>query len=353
MGDQVFNSLRRFPDGMPGGGGMPGMLGAMGSVNGVRDILGLPSMGGIPSSQQFWNNGFDNINSGHTNQVNPITYQTGIDYRDEAGSFMGKHELMCLKREPSSENGTGHIAKTWTAMNQYFVETEAQRKYNSLRHHAEEVLSNRESRSNIVTRGISVDWKLLQDVQVNQLEKYEQVGFFNENIVNFHVARRVEVFNYWAVENQAIREGLWLFALLIKCSFDSDLADLCAVVPTSRKRKLYDTNFQILTKESEKNVLKSSSSRHQIAWQLTPYADVSPAGAPRNLYSTDAFCGQQIPIGYVAETYYKQGVSQPDEAHHAKVALFPTYRGKSAINWETVAKNALNSTSKLRIDLRL
>ena len=343
MASNIASSLVHFPEGMPGGGGMPGMLSTMGSLAPPSSNRSIPSMGGIPSSQSFLDTGFDNQNAFNTNQVQPITYATGIDYTEDSGTHMGKHELVCLKREASSVSGTGHVCKTWTAMNQYLVEGEATRKYSVLKHHAQAV--------DKVTQGLSFDWDMLKNVQVNQLEKYGQVGYFNENIVNFHVARRVEVFNYWQAEEGAIiREGIWLFALLLKCCFDSDLIDLTSVVSNPKKRKLFD----IVTAQSEKNTLRSSSSRHHIAWQLAPYADVSPAGPDRTFYSNEAFCGQCIPIGVVAETYYKSGVSVYEETHNARTALFPTYRGKAISNWASVARECMQKgMSKLRVDFRL
>lgn len=388
--DHVISSL-------PRGSVFPGLAG-MGPVIGSDPLPRIPNMGGLPGMKQE-DVGYSTANSGHSNQVNPITYQTGIDLTDDSGSVMGKYELCILKREPSSNAGTGHVCKTWAAMNQYLFEHEGWAKYSTLKHHAE-------SNEALRTRGLTVDWNWFQNVQVNQLEKYEQVGYFNEWITNFHVARRVELFDVWKADDRAtIRQGVSLFSVLVKMAFDTDVSRLASVEHVSRKyspleadvssqplrslekqldsvshitqkysakkkafeysekpnTQYYDNmieramglNTDILTEQLEKDVLRSSSSRHRITWQALPYASISPAGPPRDMYDNDTFGGCSFDIGVVGETYpTKRCETLADEQHHARMALFPSYRGVAS-NWREQYKNAQNNLSRLTVYYRV
>ncbi len=346
------------------GGGSFGHLGGMGSVGGRKrkDMSGLPSMGGIPSQTSF-DVGPHTDNSGHTNHVNPISMSTSVDLGETSGTELSRWEFMCMKREPSNDAGTGHVIKSWTAMNQYFWEQEAINKYGSCKHHAQPINSQ--------SQGLSVDWALLYGVQVNFVEKYSQKDFFDEYVVNMHRGRRAEVLNVWAADVEAtIREPVWLFGNLVKFAFDKDSDRLASTTSlpirgSETSMELFDMS-NTLTAKQEKESRLGSSSRHIITWQILPYADTSPAGPHRGLYSnygskieknkglkTDAYTGMSIRLGQCSEFYpNRRCKTNEEEAEHGQLALFPHLRGVTS-NWKTEVKHHLNYLSRVTIQLYL
>ncbi len=345
----------------PGDLGGRSMVEGMGAVGGRSTWPKLPSMGGISGKMDQYDVGPNHMNSGQSNQLNPITMATTVDLTDGSGTELQRYEFLCQKRNATNASGTGHVVKTWCAMNQYLWENEGQSKYGQMKHHAQETGNS---------QGLSVDWAMLIGTQVNDLEHFKIPDMFDEYVTNIDRGRRAETFNYWAADTGvAVREPGWLFGILLKFAFDNETDSLAQIADPDNKyagskRKLFDARRDALTHKKQKDTERMSSSRHFITWQLVPYVDISPAGpdmcsftnpsgsGTNADYNGMAFTGKSYRLGMCTEFYPSRRCSEDDEAAIARTALYPHIRGMTG-NWKTTCRDSLSQLSRVVLQVNL